>query len=98
MNIPVMDYVGCSFDWLFVLLCLGGYFYVLSKTGRKWVSLLLFAAAWVVMGISYIFLINGVAAGEWYITLIRIVGYVLFLAMILTMLIEQARLGKRTKK
>jgi len=95
MNIPVMDYVGCSFDWLFVLLCLGGYFYVLTKTDKKWLSLLLFAAAWFVMGVSYICLISGVAAGEWYITLIRIVGYGLFLAMILTMLIEMARFKKR---
>jgi hypothetical protein len=97
MNIPVMDYVGCGFDWLFVALCLGGYFYILTKTGKRWLFLLLFAAAWLVMGVSYICLISGVAAGEWYITLIRIIGYGLFLAMILTMLIELARFKKRTK-
>jgi cytochrome c biogenesis protein CcdA len=98
MNVPVMDYVGCGFDWLFVLLCLGGYFYILSKTGKKWVFMLLFSAAWFVMGVSYIFLIAGVAAGEWYITLIRTIGYVLFLAMILMAIAELVKLGKSNKQ
>lgn len=97
MNVPVMNYVGCGFDWFFVLLCLGGYFYILSKTGKKLVFMLLFSAAWLVMGVSYIFLIGGVAAGEWYITLIRTIGYVLFLAMILTAIAELVKLGKSNK-
>jgi hypothetical protein len=89
-----MNYIGCGFNWLFVLLCLGGYFCVLSKTGKKWIFLLIFAAAWFVSGISYIYLIVGVAAGEWYITLIRTVTYVLFLATILTAIAELRKLGK----
>ena len=97
MNVPVMDYVGCGFDWLFVLLCLGGYFYIINKTGKKWVFMLLFSAAWFVMGISYICLICGLAAGEWYITFTRIIGYVLFLAMILMAIAELVRLGKNNK-
>jgi hypothetical protein len=92
MNVPVMNYIGFGFNWLFVLLCLGGYFYILSKTGKKWVSMLLFSAAWLLMGISYIFLIGGVAGGEWYITLIRTIGYALFLATILTAIAEMIRL------
>ncbi len=94
MGVPAMNYIGCGFNWLFVLLCLGGYFCVLSKTGKKWIFMLIFAAAWFVSGISYIYLIIGVAAGEWYITLMRTVTYVLFLATILTAIVELRKLGK----
>ncbi|MCJ7515610.1 MAG: hypothetical protein MUO89_06555 [Dehalococcoidia bacterium] len=94
MSVPAMNYIGCGFNWFFVLLCLGGYFYILSKTGKKWVFLLVFSATWLVMGISYVFLINGVAAGEWYITLVRTIGYVLFMATILTAIAELLKLGK----
>jgi hypothetical protein len=95
MNVPAMDYVGCGFDWLFVLLCLGGYFYILSRTGKKWAFILIFSAAWFVMGISYIFLIGGVSSDEWYITLMRTSGYALFLAAILTAIAEMIKVGKK---
>jgi predicted membrane protein len=95
MNIPAMDYIGCGFNWLFVLLCLGGYFYILSQTGRKWVFLLIWASAWFISALSYIFLIVGVAAGEWYITLLRTITYVLFLATILTAIAELVKSGKK---
>ena len=95
MDMPAMNYIGFGFTWLFVLLILGGYFYVRSKTGRKWVFLILFAAAWGVMGISYIFLVSGVAAGEWSITLIRTLGYLLFTATILTAIAELKKVGKK---
>jgi hypothetical protein len=94
MSVPAMNYIGCGFNWLFVLLCLGGYLCVLSKTGKKWIFLLIFAAAWFVSGISYIYLIVGATAGEWYITLIRTVTYVLFLATIFTAIAELRKLGK----
>ena len=97
MSVPAMYYVGCGFDWFFVLLTLGGYFYILRKTGRQWVFMLIFAAEWVVMGLSYVFLISGISADEWCITLTRVVGYVLFLATILTAIVELTRLGKRTR-
>ena len=71
-----------------MLLTIGGYFYILNKTGRKWGFMLIFAAEWMVMGLSYVFLISGVSSGEWYITLIRIIGYLLFLATILTAIVE----------
>ena len=97
MSVPAMYYVGCSFDWFFVLLTLGGYFYILRKTGKKWVFMLIFAAMWVVMGLSYVFLLSGVSSGEWYITFIRIIGYVLFLAMILSMIVELTKFGKQSE-
>ena len=90
-----MDYIGCGFTWLFVVLILGGFFYILNKTGRKWIFMLLFASAWFVMGISYIFLISGVAAGTWSITLIRSIGYLLYLSTILTMIAELKKVGKK---
>ena len=95
MSVPIVDYIGLGFNWLFVLLCIGGYFYVLSKTGRKWAFLLIFSAGWVVFGVSYIFLIGGASSNEWYITLLRTIGYVLFLAMILTSIAELVKLKKR---
>ena len=95
MNVPAMNYIGCGFNWLFVLLCLGGYFYILSKTGKKWVFLLIFASAWFVSAISYIFLIIGVAADEWYITLLRTITYLLFFTTILTAIAELKKVGKK---
>ena len=97
MSVPAMYYVGFGFDWFFMLLSIGGYFYILNKTGRKWVFMLIFAAVWMVMGLSYVFLISGASSGEWYITLIRIIGYVLFLAMILTSIVELTKFGKRVE-
>lgn len=96
MNIP-MNYIGLGFNCLFVLLCLGGYFYLLSKTGKKWVFLLLFASAWFVSAISYIFLISGTAAGDWSITSLRTLNYLLFTATILTAIAELTKLGEKKK-
>ena len=97
MSLPAMYYVGCGFNWFFMLLALGGYFYILRKTGKKWGFMLIFAAMWVVMGLSYVFLLSGVSSGEWYITFIRIIGYVLFLAMILSMIVELTKFGKQSE-
>ena len=96
MNVP-MNYIGCGFNWLFVLLFFGGYLYTLSKTGKKWIFLLLFGFAWLVMGISYIFLITGTAASECPITLIRTTGYLLFTSAILTAIAELTKSGKKNK-
>jgi len=96
MNIP-MNYIGLGFNCLFVLLCLGGYFYILNRTGQKWIFLLLFASAWFVSAISYIFLISGVAAGDWSITLLRTVNYLLFTVTILTAIAELTKSGKKNK-
>jgi hypothetical protein len=75
MSVPINTYIGLGFDWFFLLLTLGGYFYILRKTGEKWVFMLIFAAMWIVMGISYVFLVNGISSDEWYITLLRTIGY-----------------------
>jgi hypothetical protein len=92
-----MNYIGLGFNCLFVLLCLGGYFYIRSRTGKKWAFLPLFASAWFVSAISYILLIVGVAAGECSITLLRTVLYLLFTATILTAIAELVKSGKKRK-
>ena len=91
MNVPAMYFVGCGFNWLFVLLSLSAYFYILRKTGKKLAFLPIFASAWGASGISYVLLIGGASAGEWYITLIRIITYILFLTTLLTLTVELAR-------
>ena len=95
MNVPAMDYIGLGFNCLFVLLCLGGYFYIINKTGKRWAFLPVWASAWFVSALSYIFLISGVAAGAWYITLLRTVLYLLFLAAILMAIVELKKAGKK---
>ena len=94
MSVPAMYYVGCGFNWLFVLLCLIGYFHISTKTGKKWSFILIFAAAWLVSGVSYIFLISGVSSGEWLITLLRVITYILFLTTISTIIVELKKSGK----
>jgi hypothetical protein len=94
MNVPALDYVGLGFTWLFVVLTLVGYFYLRSKMGKKWIFLVLWASAWGVMGISYVFLISGMAAGDCTITSIRTIGYLLFTS---TIIIAIAELSKLTK-
>lgn len=91
MGIPVMFYVGLVDNLIFVILSIWGYFYIYRKTGKKWNFIPIFAAAWLASAISYILLISGVSADIWYITFIRIVSYVLFLATIIVMIIELAR-------
>jgi len=91
MNIPAMDYIGGAFCWVFVVVLLLGFFWVNSKTARKWVFLLLFAGAWFVMGISYIFLLTGTPASAAIITGIRSLGYVVYAATIITAIVEVER-------
>ena len=94
MDVPAMYYVGLGFNLLFLLISIGGYFYIMNKTGKKWSFILLFASAWTVSGLSYIFLINGVSSGEWYITLLRVITYILFLAMLLVLIRDLVKYGK----
>jgi hypothetical protein len=96
MNIPVMYYVGCGFNWLLFLLSIGGYFYVLNKTSKKWSFILVFAAAWAVSGLSYVFLVSGVSSDEWYITLLRVITYILFVSTLLSMIVELVKSGENS--
>ena len=95
MDVPTMYYVGIGFDCLLVALSLGAYFYLGRKTGKKLFFLPIFAAAWAAGAVSYALLIGGAAAGEGYITVIRVITYVLFLATLLTLIVELSRLRIR---
>ena len=94
MNVPVMYYVGLISNLVFLFLAIYGYFYILRKTKEKYLFLIFFAAAWLFSGLSYILLISGASANEWYITLIRIINYVFFLATMLSLIFELSRLRK----
>ena len=91
MDAPTMYYVGCGFNWLLLILSLGAYFYIGRKTGKKLAFLPILAAAWMTSAISYLLLIGGASAEEWYITLIRVITYVLFLSTLVTLAVELSR-------
>lgn len=94
MSSVAMYFVGGAFNLVFLILCVIGYYYVARKTNNKFIFWLLFAGAWLVSCISYIFLIFGASSGVWYMTFIRVVSYILFLSTIFSMFVELARLKK----
>jgi len=94
MNVPSMYYVGLISNIIFLFLGIFGYIYILRKTGVKYLFLILFAIAWLLSGLSYVFLISGASVNQWYITFIRIISYIFFLATILSVIVELSRLRK----
>lgn len=94
MSVPYMYYVGLVSNLVFLLLSIFGYLYISNKTGKRYLFVILFAASWLVSGLSYVFLVSGTPADEWYITLIRIITYILFLNTIISLIVELARFKK----
>ena len=94
MNVPAMYIVGLVFDIIFTVMLIIAYFYLYRKTGNRFVFPILFAAAWFVSIFSYVFLIAGAPADAWYITLIRIINYILFLGTIVSLMVELRNLKK----
>lgn len=94
MSFVGMYFVGGVFNLVFLILSITGYYYIARKTGNKFTFWLLFASAWLVSCISYILLIFGIPSDAWYITSIRIVTYLLFLATIISMFLELVRFKK----
>lgn len=80
MNIPPMYYVNVSFTWILFIISIAGYFYVSRKQGEKWVFWPISAVAWAMFGISHAMLIAGISTNEWYITLLRVLGYLLMVS------------------
>jgi len=91
---PAMYYVGLISNLIFLLLGIFGYVYILRKTGEKYLFIILFTTAWLLSSISYVLLISGASADQWYITAVRIVSYVFFLATIVSLIIELSTLRK----
>ena len=91
MDIPVMYYAGLVSNLIFLVLTIFSYFYISRKTGKKYLFLILFAIAWAFSSASYAFLVAGTSADIWYITTIRLIFYVFFLSMIISMTIELSK-------
>jgi len=94
MSFVGMYFIGGAFNLAFFILSIIGYFYIARRTGNKFIFWLLLASAWLVSFISYIFLIFGSPSDVWYMTLIRTVTYLLFLATIINMFLELGRFKK----
>lgn len=94
MDVPTMYYVGLISNIVFLLLSIFGYVHILRKSGKKFLFIIWFTAAWLFSAISYILLISGASADEGYITALRIIGYVFFLATIVSLIIELSKLRK----
>ena len=88
MVTPAMYIVGLVFNLIFLVLSVFGYIFINNKTGKKWSFILFFACAWLVSALSYIMLICGIHAEEAIITGIRVITYVLFLATIVSLIVE----------
>ncbi len=91
MNVPAMYYAGLVSNSLFLILTIFGYFYIARQTGQKYLFLIFFMIAWFFSATSYGFLVAGTSADVWYITTIRIIFYVFFLAMVISMIVELGR-------
>ena len=87
-----MYYVNCGFSWFIVLLAIVGYFYILRKTARKQAFWPILTAGWTMFGVSHSLIIGGVPTGEWYMTLLRILGYVLVIAALFSLMAETKKL------
>jgi hypothetical protein len=99
MDIPVVYYVNLGFSWFIVLLAIAGYFYISKETGKKWSFWPIIAAGWAMFGISHVLVVSDVSTSEWYMTLLRILGYVLVIAALCTLAVETiASKAKRKPK
>jgi hypothetical protein len=94
MNLTGMYLVGGIFNLVFFILSIIGYCSIARKTGNKFTFWWFFAVAWLLSLISYVLLITGTPSDAWYITTIRICTYIFFLATIISMFVELARLKK----
>lgn len=97
MNAPVMYYVGLISNIIFLCLAIFGYINIYRKTAVKYSFFIYFAIAWLLSGLSYVFLISGASADQWYMTLIRIFSYIFFLATILSLIVELSKAKKLGK-
>jgi hypothetical protein len=92
MDIPAVYYVNVIFAWILVLLSIAGYFVVSRKLGERWAFWPVFAAAWVMFGISHTLLLAGTSSDAWYIMLLRVLGYLLIVSALSVLM-----LGKKAK-
>jgi hypothetical protein len=94
MNIPAMYIVGLTANLIFLVLTIFSYFYLINKTGYRHMFLIFFTVAWILSALSSVYLISGINSDEWYITLCRIISYLFFLATVISVTVELARLKR----
>ena len=69
-----------------MLLSIAGYFYVSRKQGEKRAFWPISTAAWAVFAISHTLLIAGASTNAWYLTLLRVLGYLLMVSALLVLI------------
>jgi ABC-type Co2+ transport system permease subunit len=89
MDLPAMYYVNVSFTWVLMAVSIGGYFIVSKKQGEKWAFWPIVAAAWAVFATSHTLLVAGTSTDEWYLTLLRVLGYVLMLVALSVLMVRR---------
>jgi hypothetical protein len=89
MDIPAVYYVNVIFAWILVLLSIAGYFVVSRKLGERWAFWPVFAAAWVMFGISHTLLLAGTSSDAWYIMLLRVLGYLLIVSALSVLMLRK---------
>ena len=95
-EVPGMFFlVNCCFAWFTVLLAIGGYVYLWKRTGKRWAFWPVLAAGWTMYGVSHSLVLGGVAMTEWYMTLLRILGYVLVVAALCTLVVDMKKLNSK---
>jgi hypothetical protein len=104
MPVPPMYIVNCTVSWFIVVLSVAAFFYVRRKTGQGWVFWPLRAVSWIMFAASHSMLLAGVSANEWYLTLLRILGYAFQVGALFNLIIEKvakfqqvARMARRVK-
>ena len=88
MDIPPTYYVHLGFAWLIVLVAICGYFYTAKKAKQNWSFWLLLAAGWAMFGTSHALTITGNPTNEWYMVLLRVLGYLLNIAALVNLALE----------
>jgi len=86
-----MYYVNVSFTWILAVLSIAGYFYTLKNKSQGWAFWPLSAAAWALFGTSHAMLIGGVSTDEWYMTVLRILAYLLMICALLMLMVKVKR-------
>lgn len=87
--------VSCGFAWFLTVLSMAGYFYTVRKTGEKLPFWPMLASGWMMFAVLYSLLLNGVSSSEWYLLLLRVLGYVLIVGALLTLMLKPAKPEKQ---
>jgi hypothetical protein len=88
MNSPAIDYINLGFSWFMVLVSIWGYIAISRNKQQKWGFWFYFGLAWTLLGISYIYILNGINPDTSYVLALQIAGYVFIFISILSLMIR----------